>query len=107
MTETQIQRVIKETATALSFAFYHTRNSFGSDEGFPDIVVAGPIASAAPSVLFYETKGPRGKVTPKQELWLSLLQGAGCTARLIYEDDLPTVYADIEHAYQRHLDART
>ena len=105
MTETQIQRNIKDTAEALGFAYYHTRNSFASDKGFPDIVVAGPINSNAPSVFFYETKGPRGKVSPEQVMWIAILVNAGLTARIVFEEDLALVYDDIERAYAKHLNA--
>lgn len=105
MTEPEILRSIKLTAKQLGFAFYHTRNSFASDEGFPDIAIAGPIGSLAPTTLFYETKGPRGKVTDKQAMWLDLLSASGLIARLVYEADLPYVYEDLERAYRTHLEA--
>jgi len=107
MTEAQIQRNIKDTAEALGMLFYHTRNSFGSDRGFPDVVIAGPVNSPDPSVMFYETKGPRGVVSDMQQLWIDILTLAGFTARIVFEADLPTVYADVEAAFARHLAATT
>ena len=105
MTETQIQKNIKDSAEALGLVYYHTRNSFGSDKGFPDIVVSGPVGSPAPSTMFYETKGPRGKVSDDQLMWLGLLSASGLIARLIYEADLPLVYDDLEAAFAKHLKA--
>jgi hypothetical protein len=84
MTETQIQKNIKDSAEGLGLTYYHTRNSFGSDKGFPDIVVSGPV---------------------DQLMWLGLLSASGLIARLIYEADLPLVYDDLEAAFAKHLKA--
>lgn len=105
MTEPEIQNSIKHAARELGFAYYHTRNSFASDSGFPDIVIAGPIECPVVT-LFYETKGPKGKVTPAQEMWLRLLSLSGQIARLVREADLGEVYDDLAMAYARSLEMR-
>lgn len=107
MTETQIQQNIKSTVENLSFLYYHTRNSFASDKGFPDVVVAGPLNSAAPSVMYYETKGPNGVISPEQQMWIDTLTAAGQIARIVFEADLPTVYDDVEAAFSRHMAGKT
>jgi hypothetical protein len=107
MTEDQIKKNIRDTAESLGMLAYHTRNSFGSDRGFPDLVVAGPVGSSAPSVMYYETKGPRGVVSSDQQMWIDTLIAAGQIARIVFEADLPTVYDDVEAAFARHLAGKT
>lgn len=105
-TEDALRRRIMGAATSLGFLAYHTRNSFGSDKGFPDIVVSGPIDYPV-ALFFYETKGPRGIVEPEQQLWLDVLDAIGMSfgtgmfrAALITLDNERSVYDDLEAAFQ-------
>lgn len=119
MTERQIEHNIKLSAEDLSFLFYHTHTSMHSSKGFPDVCIAGPLGSNAPSVLYYEVKTPVRKVTPEQLAWMITLRNAGLVARIVYEHEhllpgkypafeatLGDVYDDLAEAYQRHVEAQ-
>jgi hypothetical protein len=51
---------------------FHTRNSKGSDPGWPDLVLIRP-----PRAVYAELKTTEGKVTPKQRETLEALQACG------------------------------
>lgn len=72
MTEAQLQDTIVTAARLHGWASYHTRDSRGSDRGFPDLVLVHP----RHGVYFAELKSARGRVTADQRAWLDQLRRA-------------------------------
>ena len=97
---------IKLAARELGFLTYHNLYAPGSDPGFPDLTICGPMDCPVATTLFYEVKGPRGKPSERQLQWLATLTAAGHIARLVYEADLGVVYDDLAEAYARALNMR-
>lgn len=67
-TEERFQATLIKTARALGWEAYHTHNSQGSVEGFPDLVLV-----KGPRLIFAELKGKGGKYSAAQNRWLQLL----------------------------------
>ena len=61
---------VRGEAKAWGWLTYHTRDSRGSDKGFPDLVLARP---GCPLILA-ELKTSTGKLTEEQMAWMSILQ---------------------------------
>lgn len=59
---------IRKLAHPHGWRTYHTLDSRGSEEGFPDVVLCNGV-----SLLLYELKSNTGKLTKDQAYWLSLL----------------------------------
>ena len=59
----------KDAAQLAGWQVYHTRDSRGSDEGFPDWVLWKP-----GRLIFAELKDDKRQPTPKQRAWLEGLQ---------------------------------
>jgi hypothetical protein len=72
ITEKQFERQIKELASMLGYAYYHTWNSIRSEKGYPDLTLAKP-----GRLLFAELKSDTGKLSDKQREWLEVLNAAG------------------------------
>ena len=72
MTEAELLAYVREAAGWLGVLCYHTRDSRGSDPGFPDVVLAGPGGLA-----IWELKSETGRVSEAQALWIRQLQAAG------------------------------
>ena len=60
---------VRRCARAHGYCVYHTRDSRGSDCGFPDLCLVRP-----GRLIFAELKSTRGKLTREQQRGLSLLQ---------------------------------
>ena len=67
-TEEQFLQQVKKLANNNDWLCYHTRNSRGSDPGFPDLVLV-----RSGRLVFAELKRERGKVSVAQALWLAEL----------------------------------
>lgn len=67
--EAALMSQVRALAKRLGYLVYHTRDSRGSDEGFPDLVLVN-----ATRVIFAELKTRTGKLTEQQALWLEMLQ---------------------------------
>jgi len=81
---------VRSEAKAWGWLTYHTRDSRGSDAGFPDLVLARP---GCPLVLA-ELKTSTGKLTEEQMVWMSILQHTpGVTAVVWRPADKPTITA--------------
>jgi len=104
-TERELMAEIKRAAQELGFLAYHNLYSVGSDPGFPDLTISGPIDWPT-ATMFYEVKGPRGKPTDRQLLWLATLHAQGFIARLVREENVGDVYDDLATAYARALERR-
>src|SRR5690606_3850898 len=73
MSEAELQDAIVAAARLHGWATYHTRDSRGSDRGFPDLVLVHP----RHGVYFAELKSASGRVTADQRAWLDQLRRAG------------------------------
>jgi hypothetical protein len=85
ISEADYQALIVELAEWLGYAAYHTRDSRGSNPGFPDLTLArrtgpGPGQGRA---LFREIKALRGRVKPEQARWGELLLAAGLDWKIV------------------------
>lgn len=66
--EATLQGLVRTCARQHGWLCYHTRDSRGSDKGFPDLVLVKP-----GRLLFVELKSAKGKITQEQSVWLALL----------------------------------
>ena len=60
---------VRALAQRAGYLVYQTRDSRGSDEGFPDLVLVN-----AARIIFAELKTRTGKLTARQAVWLDLLR---------------------------------
>lgn len=76
MTERELQWSIIEAANMSGWwLVYHTLDSRGSQEGFPDIVLVGkPDGPMAGRLYHFELKPEKRKPTKAQDLWIRALQ---------------------------------
>lgn len=72
MTEAALERAVEEAATLSRWRVYHTRDSRGSNPGFPDLVLV-----RRGRLIFAELKTERGRVSPDQKGWLEALEFVG------------------------------
>lgn len=89
--EEEFRAEVKKLATVLGWKTYHTRDSRGSDEGFPDdFYVRERVVQA-------ELKTMTGRVSPKQRRWLSLLAKAGAEVYLWRPEDWNLIRRVLSH----------
>jgi len=69
MTEAQLQAAIVAMARHLGWRIYHTRNSIGSDAGWPDLALV-----RGSRLVLAELKTAKGRLSPFQERWLEALE---------------------------------
>ena len=72
ITEASFQRNVIEYARLCRWKHYHTKDSRGSNPGFPDLVLVRP-----PRVVFLELKSEDGKVKTDQAEWFEALRMCG------------------------------
>ena len=80
ISEEEFQQQVIDLATLRGWRHYHTHDSRRSPEGFPDLVLARPSTLQGGfdgRIIFAEIKAQKGVVSPKQELWLTLLAATG------------------------------
>ena len=79
MTERRLQTLVIDLARTLGYEPpYHTRDSRGSEPGFPDLVLLRlPKAGRPGRVLYAELKAQRGTVSAAQQSWLDRLRACG------------------------------
>ena len=65
MTEAELLEEVRKLCKLYGILFYHTYDSRRSKEGFFDLVLV-----KAPDVVFAELKGPKGRVSPEQVVWM-------------------------------------
>lgn len=93
VTEESLLHTVLDGLKRLGWLTYHTRYSIRSAPGFPDIVAVKP-----PWVLFIELKTTKGKVSPKQVEWLSVLRQTNRSAAfLLRPQHLDAFFAAISH----------
>jgi hypothetical protein len=71
MSEDELESNVKAMCRTLDLAYYHTRNSRQSVEGFPDDVIVGT------AVLYRELKRSGKNPSARQQGWLDRLGAAG------------------------------
>lgn len=72
VSEAQWQSSVEHAARLFGWSLYHTRDSRGSERGFPDIV-----AIRGQRLLFAELKVGAARLRPEQRHWLELLRLIG------------------------------
>jgi hypothetical protein len=87
--EARFQARILRLARQHGWLCYHTRDSRGSAEGFPDLVMVRE------SIIFAELKTRTGKLTAEQERWLTMLSTT--QSRVEVYCWRPAQWAVIEH----------
>lgn len=70
MSEARLQDAVTEAAETFGWLPYHTRNSKGSQAGFPDLVLVRE------RVIFIELKSHTGILTREQRYWADCLRHA-------------------------------
>lgn len=92
-TEAEWQQTVVDTASAFGWWSYHNRDSRGSNEGWPDLVLVRP-----PRFVLVELKTNKGRVRPRQAIILDMLRACCLDVRLWRPKDwddevLPTLRA--------------
>jgi hypothetical protein len=77
---------VKDAAHAFRWQVYHTRDSRGSDPGFPDLVLV-----RQPRIIFAELKSAGGRMSAHQKLWLAALLGCPVEVYLWRPADRPDI----------------
>ena len=95
MSENYWQGTVEEYAQTLGWVKYHTRDSRGSDDGFPDLVLVRP-----PRVIFVELKKQTGKMELAQTAWATLLADCPGVEHYVWR---PGDWADVEELLQPHV----
>jgi len=72
MKEKEFQSMVEEIAKLYGWTYYHTRNSIGSQAGFPDLVML-----RGEREVVAELKSQKGKLTEPQKDWLKKFKKAG------------------------------
>jgi VRR-NUC domain len=85
--EADVQATILEIARLKKWSCYHTRDSRGSDPGFPDLVLTRD------RIVYAELKRQGEKPRPAQVEWLDALARAGGEVYVWTTDDLDDVVA--------------
>jgi len=94
MTEAEFLAAVRQLARYRGWRrIYHTRDSRGSEAGFPDLVM---VSATQRRVLFVELKTATGKTSAAQDAWLAALAAAGAEVYLWRP-------ADLQHAIPRTL----
>ena len=76
MTEQILMAYIRQVARELDLAIYHTRDSRGSDPGFPDLLIVGKTG------IFRELKPDEGDLRWHQRRWFRVLRVAGYSCEI-------------------------
>jgi hypothetical protein len=84
MTEKELMANVTKLLGLLGYLTYHTRFSFRSNPGFPDIVAVHPIQKRT---IWIELKREKGKVSPDQAYWIETLKKAGNEVYVIRPSD--------------------
>ncbi len=91
VTEAKFLTHVKKLAQMFGWFCYHTRDSRGSDPGFPDLVLVRP-----PRLIFYELKTARGRLSTDQAAWIqALVDVPGITVGLRRPDDIDAIVEEL------------
>lgn len=78
MTEADLQAAVIDLLGTLNYKYYHTRDSRGSNAGFPDLTIWG---GRHHKLMFAELKSTKGKVSKPQA---DTLRGLANTGAFVY-----------------------
>ena len=95
--ESAFQAEVISLAKRLGWLVYHTRDSRGSEPGFPDLVLVKD------TVLFVELKTDTGKLSEAQQMWQSRLKQAGAYCEVWRPMDMEAILKVLSN---RHLGRR-
>jgi hypothetical protein len=91
LNERQLQKQIISTASFCGFSrAMHIPYSADMPQGFPDLTLVRS-DQRAPDIVFFEIKGPRGKVKQNQLDWLADLRASAHHAYLVQPKDWPVI----------------
>jgi hypothetical protein len=79
---------VREAASLTGWLTYHTFDSRRSASGFPDLILCRGARLVAA-----ELKGPTGRVTREQAMWLDALDAAGVECFVWRPSDWPEIEA--------------
>ena len=74
--EKDFMQQIIDLASLRGWHHYHTHDSRGSAEGFPDLVLIRTRENDG-RIIFAEIKAQKGVASPEQKIWLTLLAATG------------------------------
>jgi hypothetical protein len=101
LNEAQFHRQVIDTAGWCGFHLsMHVPYSRGMPVGWPDITLVRT-DERAPEIIFFEVKGPKGQVKPKQLSWLDNLRRTGHHAYLVQPRDYDLVKDILRNVYNR------
>lgn len=83
MAEAVLQKRVRALALTYGWKFYHTRDSRGSDRGWPDCTIG-----RSGRLLVRELKKQTGRLTPDQREWIAILTSCGIDAGVWRPSDL-------------------
>lgn len=85
MTEGQFAALIEDACKKAHIPYYHTFDSRHSAGGWPDYV----FALRSGKIIIRELKTRTGKVSPKQQVWIGLLERGGIDIAVWRPEDWP------------------
>jgi hypothetical protein len=94
MSEASFQGAVLEYAGLMGWLSYHTRDSRGSNPGFPDLVLVRDN-----HLMFIELKTDTGKVSPQQRVWLGALSAAGQEVHVWRPSDWPAILDTLKRGH--------
>jgi len=83
MKEKEFQSMVEDIAELRGWTFYHTRNSIGSQKGFPDLVML-----RGEREVVAELKSQKGKISEEQKDWLEKYKLVGAEVFLWRPSDI-------------------
>lgn len=88
MTEAEFMAAVIELAERYHYNVYHTRNSKGSNKGFPDLCCLRFSSDGTGRLVFLELKSMKGRATVEQRMWvIGLSQVPGVVAMIVRPSD--------------------
>jgi hypothetical protein len=90
------QEQVIELATLYRWQHYHAFDSRRSIAGWPDLVLA-----RSPELLFVELKTDKGRVTPAQRDWLTLLTACGVETHVWRPRDFDEIHERLKWPWAR------
>lgn len=94
LTERAWQDQVVEIARLYGWAVYHTYDSRRSESGWPDLALA-----REPEFLVAELKTDKGRLSPAQVKWLSLLGSCGIETAVWRPRDFQVVHERLKRRY--------
>jgi len=90
MTEEELQQAVERIAYVFGWSKFHTRDSRGSEKGFPDLLMIR-VKGDKKQLLVAELKKEGIEATPEQQVWLNLFAQVGAESFRWWPSDLPMI----------------